>query len=132
MEEDKNIFNFTSNVEEFSVKKPKINTFMGVADIYKQKRQILREYFEKEGFYLNDGIKYGLDFLIYTEHPDKVHSKYGCAIDRGYTYRDFALFQRMCNNNNKIFLLARVEIKGEENNIQIIECERFDPKKYIN
>lgn len=96
------------------------------------KRQLLIDYLLKMGFYINDGIKYGLDLLVYTDHPDKVHSKYGLVIERSFTYQELILLQRVCNSNNKILVIAFFEDKNLISSaIKFIQCERFIAQKYL-
>lgn len=87
-----------------------------------EKRSILKKYLIDKGFHVNDGIKYGLDFLAYTDSPDKVHSKYGVIVFNGESYQKIVLCQRICRSNNKILLIAFVD---PNNSIRLIEVERF-------
>lgn len=75
---------------------------------------------ERMGFFVNDGIKYGLDLLAYTADPDTVHSKYGILIFREMTFQQLVTYQRICNSNNKILMIAYVD-----EDIKYVECERF-------
>lgn len=90
-------------------------------DSLKDKRNRVKEDLEKKGFFVNDGIKYGLDMLAYTDDPNVVHSKYGVLIFREMTFQQLISYQRICNSNNKILLMVFVE----DENIKYVECERF-------
>lgn len=94
-----------------------------------EKRCILKKYLIDEGFFVNDGIKYGLDFLAYTDNPDKVHSKYGLFVFNGESYQKLILYQRICRSNNKILLIAFVNHNGS---IHLIEVERFTSDQEIS
>lgn len=84
----------------------------------------VRKHLLDRGFYLNDGIKYGLDFLVYTDHPDKVHSKYGLAVYNTMTFQQLVSYQRVCNSNNKALIIAFVDAR-DLTNIKLVQCERF-------
>lgn len=95
------------------------------------KREIVREFLEKKGFYLNDGIKYGLDFLVYTDTPNKVHSKYGLLVVEDINFQLLVAYQRICNANNKILILATI---NEQEEVQFHSCTRFElniPRKNV-
>lgn len=101
-------------------------------DSLKLKKEFLKEFLLKQGFYLNDGIKYGLDLLVYTDLPSIVHSKYGLIIDRDFTYQELVLLQRVCNSNNKILIV--VVFIGEnidQSSMKFVQCERFLAQKYL-
>lgn len=86
---------------------------------------VVKKDLECTGFVYGDGIKYGLDLLIYTDEISKVHSKYGLVIfEKEMTYREIIAYQRICNSVNKILLLA-VYDKGE---MTYVTVERFLPK----
>lgn len=87
-----------------------------------EKREAVKSFLLKKGFYVNDGIKYGLDYLVYTEHPSVVHSKYGVAVHGGMSYQQLIMHQRMCCATNKILIVAFVD---GASNIRLIRCERF-------
>lgn len=77
----------------------------------KDKRSILQRRFKEEGFVVNDGLKYGVDLLLYTDQPSKVHSKYGVLIDRDHTFLDLIGVQRTCSSAGKTLVVAF--FKGE-------------------
>ena len=82
---------------------------------------IVQKLLEK-GFYVTDGIKYGLDYLIYTDKPDKVHSKYGCILyNKDMTYQQLIALQRICTISNKKLIIVKVI----DDDIEYIEIERF-------
>jgi len=76
------------------------------------KKRIVLKRLAEAGFHINDGIKYGLDFLVYTDTPNKVHSRYGLLIERPMTFRELVACQRICASNNKELLIARVNSDG--------------------
>lgn len=97
------------------------------------KREIIKQHLIKKGFYLNDGIKYGLDYLVYTDLPDNVHSKYGLIVKSDMTFQTLIMHQRICNSNNKILIIADVEKESDnEYEIKFIKCIRFFQKQKIN
>lgn len=79
---------------------------------------------ESLGFFVNDGIKYGMDLLAYSDHPNKIHSKYGIVVSQTLNFQQLVAYQRICTSNNKILLLASVT--GSE--IKYFECRRFPIK----
>lgn len=87
-----------------------------------EKRKIFKDYALSKGFWINDGIKYGLDFLVYTDNPTKQHSKYGAVIYKKMSYQDLILYQRVCNTNNKEFIIVDVL---EDEQIELYTCARF-------
>ncbi|KAI4291693.1 hypothetical protein PAPHI01_0967 [Pancytospora philotis] len=87
-----------------------------------EKRQACREHLLRAGFYVNDGIKYGLDFLVYTDSPDRVHSKYGVVVFCGMTYQQLVMHQRLCCSVNKSLIVAVVD--GPDS-IRLVQCDRF-------
>lgn len=87
----------------------------------KEKVKKVKEHLESLEFFINDGIKYGLDLLAYTDSPDKVHSKYGVIISNGLSFQQLVAYQRICTSNNKILLIAIVK----EDEIKYLECKRF-------
>lgn len=80
-----------------------------------------KAHLESLGFFVSDGIKYGLDLLAYTDDPDRVHSKYGVVISNNITFQQLVAYQRICTSNNKVLLAALVSESG----IQYFECRRF-------
>lgn len=89
----------------------------------RQKRRLFREYSLGRGFFLTDGVRYGLDFLVYTDSPARVHSKYGVLIDTGISHQQLVAYQRICATNNKTFVLARVDEQTGE--VAMTEYRRF-------
>ena len=89
------------------------------------KRKKIKEFLLEKGFYLNDGIKYGLDFLVYTEHPDLVHSKYGLVVLDQMNFQQLIALQRICTSNNKTLIVAMV---NEDDSITFIQNKRFELK----
>lgn len=96
-----------------------------------EKRMVVKNHLLARGFYLNDGIKYGLDFLVYTDHPKKVHSKYGVIVYSTMTFQQLVSYQRVCNSNNKILVVAFVDASMD---IRLVQCERFmtNPNAFKN
>ena len=87
-----------------------------------EQRRIFAEYARGQGMHVNDGIKYGLDFLVYTDDPSRVHSKYGVLIHREMTYQALVCYQRICSSNNKKLLIVRV---GEDRRVAMEVYERL-------
>ncbi|KAM0681827.1 hypothetical protein GINT2_000344 [Glugoides intestinalis] len=81
----------------------------------------VKEHLEGLGFFVKDGIKYGIDLLVYTDHPSKVHSKYGVIIYETMSFKKLILYQRICNSNNKKLLVVVVK----DDKIKYFECKRF-------
>lgn len=88
---------------------------------YSQKREVLRRMFLEEGFAVGDGLKYGVDLLLYTDSPSKVHSKYGVLVDRGHSLLDIVGAQRTCMSVNKTLVV--VFFDGEVP--RMVEVERM-------
>ena len=88
----------------------------------KEQLNILYKYLKENNFYYTDGIKFGLDLLVYTDVPEKVHSKYGIILyNKNLTYQNILAVQRVCTNTNKELVVAN--IKG--NRVELIKIERF-------
>lgn len=87
-----------------------------------EKRSVLREYIVGQGFWANDGVKYGVDFLVYTDDPSRVHSKYGVVVGSRLSYQQLIAQQRVCSSNNKILLVAFVDGPGA---VRLVQCERL-------
>lgn len=81
----------------------------------------VKEHLEGLGFFVKDGIKYGVDLLAYTDHPSKVHSKYGVVLYDTMSFRKLILYQRICNSNNKKLLI----VVTNEDKLKYFECRRF-------
>jgi tRNA splicing endonuclease len=94
----------------------------------KDKRKFVKKFLLEQGFFVNDGIKYGLDFLVYTAHPDLVHSKYGLIVHSEMTFQNLILYQRVCNSNNKTLVIAFVNKIEDRTNIKLVKCQRFITK----
>lgn len=87
------------------------------------KRLAVENYLKNEGFFINDGIKYGLDFLAYTGEPGKVHSKYGVLVLEKMNFQQLVAYQRICCSNNKLLIIAIVDDKSH---IKLVEFKRFE------
>lgn len=87
-----------------------------------EKRAILKAHLFKQGFFVYDGIKYGLDLLGYTDTPDKVHSKYGFIIFCNQTYQQLICLQRICNSNKKILIVVFI---SEDEVISLQQVDRI-------
>jgi tRNA splicing endonuclease len=70
------------------------------------KRQALARHFAEQGFRVDDGLKYGVDLLLYTDEVERVHSKYGVLIHREHTFLDLIGVQRTCSSANKTLVVA--------------------------
>lgn len=81
---------------------------------HQEKRDILRKRFEEDGFAVDDGLKYGVDLLLYTDAPSRVHSKYGVLIYRGHSFLDVIGAQRTCSSANKMLVVAFFDGEGLE------------------
>ena len=76
----------------------------------------------KKNLFYTEGVKFGLDLLVYTAPCDKVHSKYGLKIySDTLQYQDLVALQRVCTNSNKILIL----VKYYNNKLFYIEIKRF-------
>lgn len=80
----------------------------------------LKNYFEKQGYIIRDGLKYGTDILLYTENPNNVHSRYAVLLYRKQTFQQIIAVQRVCNSCKKELIIALVE-----NDIKLYKVERF-------
>lgn len=88
--------------------------------------KIIREHLIKQGFYINDGIKFGTDLLVYTDKPEKVHSKYALLFyDENMTYQHLLAVQRVCLSTNKTLIVTRVIQNNSNVEIEYIQVERF-------
>ncbi len=93
-----------------------------------EKRKICKKYFSENGFYVSDGLKYGMDFLLYTDKPSNVHSKYGVIISRkSIKYQDLISYQRVCCSNNKELVIADL---SENREVKLVRVLRFKAKNF--
>eukprot|EP00866_Antonospora_locustae_P001999 jgi/Antlo1/1999/1575 len=86
------------------------------------KERELRKYFEEAGFYVGDGLKYGVDMLLYVDAPSKVHSKYAVLIDRRHTFLQIMAIQRVCTAARKTLVIAYKDSRGA---MKLASVERF-------
>ncbi|ADM11225.1 tRNA-intron endonuclease [Encephalitozoon intestinalis ATCC 50506] len=91
-------------------------------ETHREKRETLKRMFQEEGFVVGDGLKYGVDLLLYTDSPSKVHSKYGVLIDRKHSLLDIVGVQRTCTSVNKILIV--VFFDGAE--VRMVSVERME------
>ncbi|KAH8583666.1 tRNA intron endonuclease [Cryptosporidium sp. chipmunk genotype I] len=91
----------------------------------------------KYGYYVQQGSKYGCDFVLYENDPDKCHSSFLLNIinplekKQPLTIRDLVLWQRVSNKVNKKTVIAFLtEEKEEENRRLKIKYVCLD--NYIN
>ncbi|KAH9411768.1 putative tRNA-intron endonuclease [Ordospora pajunii] len=89
-----------------------------------QRREVLMNAFIKDGFVIGDGLKYGVDLLLYTDDPSKVHSRYGVLIDDGYSMQDIIGIQRTCASANKEMVL----VFFAEDGFEMVLVERMQLK----
>lgn len=86
------------------------------------KKSVLIEHFKFLGFYVNDGIKYGIDFLLYTDDPSNVHSKYGVLIENNHSFFDLMSVQRICNSVKKELIVV---VFKNSTQFELFSVERF-------
>lgn len=67
----------------------------------------LKSFAESLGFFVSDGFKYGVDLLLYTDHPSKVHSKYALLLDRNQSFFEIVAIQRVCCSVNKRLIFVK-------------------------
>jgi tRNA splicing endonuclease len=89
---------------------------------HEEKLVLLRKYYKQEGFHIGDGLKYGVDLLLYTNIPAKIHSKYAILIDNSYTFLHIMAVQRVCNSAKKILILVYFD---ENDEFKMVKAERF-------
>lgn len=67
----------------------------------------------KRGYFIQNGIKYGSKYLVYSEDPNLVHSKY--LIMCYFSHEKFRLIQaqRLARNTKKDLLIGIVTIKND-------------------
>ncbi len=83
---------------------------------------LMRRHFEQQGFHVRDGLKYGVDLLLYTDAPEKVHSKYAVLVDRHHTFLQIMAIQRVCSSSRKVLVMARYDESG---GVVLVSIERF-------
>lgn len=93
---------------------------MNYEDI-KNKLKIVKLYFENQGFIVKDGLKYGCDYVLYTDSPDKVHSKYTVLLDRNQNVLNLMAVQRVTHAIRKSLIFVWFENKE----IKHAKVERF-------
>ncbi|KAM0674319.1 tRNA-splicing endonuclease subunit Sen2 [Gurleya vavrai] len=86
-----------------------------------EKLEHLKSYFTGQGFTVRDGLRYGVDFLLYTDDVEKVHSRYAVILNRNFTFLQILAIQRTCNSSRKECILA--DFFGDK--IRLIKIERF-------
>lgn len=86
------------------------------------KERKLKKYFEEAGFYVGDGLKYGVDMLLYVDTPNKVHSKYAVLLDRRHTFLQIMAIQRVCTAARKTLVVVYEDSSGE---MKLASVERF-------
>ncbi|WUR02074.1 tRNA-intron endonuclease [Vairimorpha necatrix] len=86
------------------------------------KKSILVSHFKSLGFQVQDGIKYGIDFLLYTDNPENVHSKYGVLVENGQSFFDLMSVQRVCNTVKKELIVV---VFRNSTIFDIFSVERF-------
>lgn len=82
----------------------------------------LRRYFKAGGFYVGDGLKYGADLLLYTDSPEKVHSKYAVLICKNHTFLQIMAVQRVCSSARKELVVAYYDT---ERNVKLVSVKRL-------
>lgn len=82
----------------------------------------LKKYFEEAGFYVGDGLKYGVDMLLYVDVPNKVHSKYAVLMDRRHTFLQIMAIQRVCTTARKTLVIV---YKDSDGAVKLASVERF-------
>lgn len=87
----------------------------------------LISHFESLGFFVSDGLKYGVDLLLYTDLPSKVHSKYAVLLERNHKIFDIVGIQRVCGSVNKELIFVKIE-DGKYNFYKI---QRFEPNSNV-
>ncbi|EPR77975.1 tRNA-splicing endonuclease [Spraguea lophii 42_110] len=70
------------------------------------KKTLIFNKFVDEGFHVCDGLGYGVDFLLYTDEPYKVHSKYAVVVYDNQNYQHIQALQRVCNSVRKTLILV--------------------------
>lgn len=87
----------------------------------------LISYFESLGFFVSDGLKYGVDLLLYTDHPSKVHSKYAVLLERNHKMFDIVGIQRVCGSVNKELIF----VKNENGRPKFYKIQRFEANSNV-
>lgn len=79
----------------------------------------------KRDYFIQNGIKYGSKYLVYSEDPNLVHSKY--LVMCYYSHEKFKLIQaqRLARNTKKDLLIGIVKINKEE----LIDFDSFSKAK---
>ncbi|EJW02793.1 hypothetical protein EDEG_02809 [Edhazardia aedis USNM 41457] len=78
-----------------------------------KKVQKIKEEFERQGFVVGNGLKYGVDLILYTDEKDKVHSKYAVLLNRGQSFHQLISIQRICASVKKEFVLVDFRDDGD-------------------
>lgn len=81
----------------------------------------IKNHFTEKGFVLRSGIKYGVDFLLYTDAIEKVHSKYAVLLNRQHTFLGIMAVQRVCVSCRKELVLVDY-VYGE---VVIMKVQRY-------
>ncbi|ORD95233.1 hypothetical protein A0H76_1118 [Hepatospora eriocheir] len=86
--------------------------------------KLVKDWIKSNNLYYTDGIKYGMDLLLYLDDPDKVHSTYGLIIyNEQITYEYLIALQRVCASCKKVLLIVKV---GENEELEFLSVKRFN------
>ncbi|KAF7700691.1 hypothetical protein CDIK_0867 [Cucumispora dikerogammari] len=78
-------------------------------------------------FTITDGIKYGVHYLLYTDTPDKVHSKYSLLYKEDFNTSEAIVYQRVSSAVGKEFIVG--QFMREEEYVSSISNEDNDVTK---
>ncbi|TBU10133.1 putative tRNA-intron endonuclease [Hamiltosporidium tvaerminnensis] len=86
------------------------------------KKIILFKKLQNDGYTISDGIKYGVDILVYTGNIDEYHAKYAILFFDEQCIKDIVSVQRICSSVGKILVLV-------DESFNFYEVERFNAQE---
>lgn len=104
-------------------------------DIYKL---VYRDLVVNYGYYVQQGSKYGCDFVLYENDPDTCHSSYllnvvdsrsGCS---GLSVKDLVMWQRVSNKVNKKAVIAVLSGReGVSEEVGYLILDNYDGERKV-
>lgn len=139
-QERKGVEDRERNESNYEIEEKNKKTEAGKLEITKKEQQELsvsfvRSYikskFDSDGWMVKQGLKFGVDFLLYEFDPDVVHAKYAVLVaPNDLTWRDVISLVRLLENTAKQLVIASVKKSLEgELELQLFKVTRWQSIK---
>ncbi|TBU11254.1 putative tRNA-intron endonuclease [Hamiltosporidium tvaerminnensis] len=92
----------------------------------KIKKNIFIKKLQNDGYTISDGIKYGVDILVYTGNIDEYHAKYAILFFDEQCIKDIVSVQRICSSVGKILVLVDESFNFYEKEIENKEMREIN------